>query len=219
MAKVLDKDFNLDKVAMTPEEFTRAVINAKKGDCIVYDEGFTGLSSRASLSEINRLMVGLLMEMRQKNLFIIIVMPTIFLLDRYVVLFRAKGLFHIYTKQGKRGRWTYFNNKNKKLLYILGKKLISYANPKSKFRGRFLNQYTINEEEYRKKKSRALADKSRSTKVESFKYQRDILIYILNKKFNISKAGISEYLEKERVLLDRTTISKIIQGIEVKNEI
>lgn len=216
LAKVLDHNFNLTKVAMTPNEFTKAVIKAKKGDCIVFDEGFTGLSSRASLTEINKLLVALMMEMRQKNLFVIVVMPTIFMLDRYIALFRAKGLFHIYTKNGKRGRWVYFNNKKKKLLYILGKKLFSYSNPRSKFRGRFQNQYMVNEDEYRQKKNKALMEKSRSTKAEVFKFQRDKLLYIINKTFKTSKAKISRLLELEKVKLDRTTISKIVMEIEIE---
>jgi len=91
LAKILDPTFNLSRVCMTPQEFTRAILKAGKGQCVVFDEAFTGLSSRASLTEINRLIVSLMMEMRQKNLFVIIVMPTIFLLDRYVAIFRARG--------------------------------------------------------------------------------------------------------------------------------
>jgi len=216
LAKILDPDFNINKVTMTPNEFTRAVIKANKGDCIVFDEAFTGLSSRASLTEINRVIVSLMMEMRQKNLFIIIVMPTIFLLDRYVALFRARGLFHIYLKNGKRGRWIYFNNKKKKLLYILGKKLFSYSKPKSKFRGRFLDTYTVNEEEYREKKKKALMEKSRSTKAETFKFQRDNLFYILNKKLKINKTNISKHCEGLGFKIDRSTISKIIMEKEIE---
>lgn len=211
LAKVLDPSFCLERVCMIPEEFTKAVIRAKKGECIVFDEAFTGLSSRSSLSEINRLIVSLCMEMRQKNLFIIVVMPTIFMLDRYVALFRAKGLFHIYTKDGKRGRWVYFNNKSKKLLYILGKKLFSYAKPKSKFRGRFSNQYTINEQAYRDKKKEALNKKSRGTRTETYKFQRDILLYLMNKKYNVTQFQIA--LDCKKVggfTLKQSTISEII---------
>ena len=210
LAKVLDPTFCLERVCMTPDDFTKAVIKAKKGEAVVFDEGFTGLSSRASLSEINRLIVSLMMEMRQKNLFVVIVMPTIFLLDRYVALFRAKGLFHIYTKSGTRGRWVYFNNKNKKLLYILGKKLFSYAKPRSKFRGRFRDQYTINEQEYRNKKAEALIKKSRTTRSETYKYQRDLLFWILNKKLNVNQIQISKYCKQLGFNIERNTISEVI---------
>jgi len=210
LAKVLDPSFCIERVAMTPSEFTKAVMRASKGQAIVFDEGFTGLSSRSSLSEINRLIISLCMEMRQKNLFVLIVMPTIFMLDRYIALFRAKGLFHIYTKEGNRGRWVYFNNKSKKLLYIYGKKLFSYAKPRSRFRGRFVDQYVIDELAYRKKKREALIKKSRTTRAETFKYQRDLLFYLMNKKYNISQFQISLDCKTMGFKIERNTISEAI---------
>jgi hypothetical protein len=216
LAKVVDPSFCLERVCMTPNEFTRAVIKAEKGQAVVFDEGFTGLSSRASLTEINRLMVSLMMEMRQKNLFIVVVMPTIFLLDRYVALFRAKGLFHVYMKGGNRGRWIYFNNKSKKQLYIYGKKLFSYSRPKSNFRGRFADQYTVNEEEYRKKKAEALSHKSRSTRAETFKMQRDILFYIMNRKLNMNQEQISRYCKDLGYKVEQNTISEAITTITIQ---
>lgn len=216
LAKAVDPTFNLNRFCMNPQEFTKAILKAEKGQAVVFDEGFTGLSSRASLTEINRLLVSLMMEMRQKNLFVIVVMPTLFLLDRYVALFRAKGLFHIYTKDGKRGRWVYFNNKSKKLLYIYGKKLFSYSKPKSRFRGRFTDQYVVNEAEYRNKKSKALSSKSRHTRAEIFKRQRDLLFYILNKDLNINHVQISKYCKKMGFEIDRSTISEILTELTIE---
>lgn len=210
LAKVLDPTFDLSRVCMSPDEFTKAIIRAKHGQAVVFDEGFTGLSSRASLSEVNRLIVSLMMEMRQKNLVVIIVMPTIFLLDKYVALFRAKGLFHVYTKEGKRGRWVYFNNKNKKLLYILGKKLFSYSKPRSRFRGRFRDQYTVPEQEYRDKKREALIKKSRTTRAETYKYQRDLLFYLIHKKYNVPQFQISLDCKKLGFKIKQNTISEVI---------
>lgn len=211
LAKVLDPTFCLERACMTPKEFTKAILKAKKGECVVFDEAFTGLSSRASLTEINKLLVSLMMEMRQKNLFVIIVMPTIFLLDRYVALFRAKGLFHIYLKRGQRGRWVYFNNKKKKLLYLKGKKLYNYGEPKSKFRGRFLDQYTINEQEYREKKAKALLDKSRGTKAETYKAQRDTLFWVLADKLKKNYSQIARLCKEGNYKVDRTTVYDAVQ--------
>ena len=210
LAKILDPTFNLDRVCMSPQEFTKAVMRAKKGQAIIFDEAFPGLSSRASLTEKNRLLVGLMMEMRQKNLFIIIVMPTIFLLDRYVALFRARGLFHIYLKNGKRGQWMFFNNKKKKLLYLIGKKMFNYGVPKTNFRGRFQDQYTVNEEKYREKKGDALKNKSRVTRSAAYKYQRDLLLWLFNKKLGKNNTQISKLCKEWGFKIERNTISEII---------
>ena len=80
LAKYVDNSFNLSRVVFNADAFKEAVYKAEKGQCIVYDEAFTGLSSRSSLSGINRALVSLMMQMRQKNLFIIVVLPTFFLL-------------------------------------------------------------------------------------------------------------------------------------------
>ncbi len=214
LAKVLDPNFNVSRMAMTPDEFTKCIIKAKKGQCVIFDEAFTGFSSRASLTEINRLLVSLMMEMRSKNLAVIIVMPTYFLLDKYVALFRARGLFHIYLKKGKRGRWCYFNNRKKKLLYLKGKKLYSYKEPRSNFRGRFYDTYTINEEEYRAKKGEALIKKSRSTKSETFKFQRDVLFWILHNQLKYSYTKIARICKENDYKVDRTTIYDAIMQKE-----
>ncbi len=210
IAKVLDPSFNLSRVCMTPEEFTKAIIKAKKGQCVIFDEAFTGLSSRSSLAEVNRIIVSLMMEMRQKNLFVIIVMPSIFLLDKYVALWRAKGLFHVYMREGKRGRWVYFNNKKKKLLYLIGRKLYDYSKPRSKFRGRFRDQYTVNEGEYREKKTFALKKKSRLTKATVYLEQRNCLFWILHKEVGKNHTHIVKLCKKWGYSIDRSSISKII---------
>jgi len=217
LAKLLDPSFNIDRMCMSPKEFTKAVLSAKKGQCVVFDEAFTGLSSRASLTEINKLLVSLMMEMRQKNLYVIIVMPTFFLLDRYVALFRARGLIHVYLKNGKRGRWVYFNNKKKKLLYLQGKKLFNYSKPKSKFRGRFYDNYTIDEALYREKKAKALMEKSRSTKAETFRIQRDKLLFGYKQKMKLNDTQLFHFCKKECNLnLSRRRISEIMLEIEKK---
>jgi len=214
VAKVIDPTFDIQSVCMTPEAFRNAVLTAKKGQAIIYDEAFTGLSSRASLSEINKLLVELMMEMGQKNLFILIVMPTFFMLEKYVALFRATGLFHVYLKRGQRGRWVFFNKKRKKLLYLNGKKLFDYSYPRSNFKGRFLNTYVIDEGVYREKKRLSLSSKSRNTRVETIRRQRDILFYILNKKFNQSQNELSILCKDFKFKIDRSTISDSIHNIE-----
>jgi len=210
LAKKLDPNFCLDRVCFDAEEFTKAVIKAKKGQCIIYDEAFTGLSSRGSLSEVNRLLVSLMMEMGQKNLFIIIVMPTFFLLDKYVAIWRARGLFHVYTKGGKRGYWLFFNRKTKKLLYLLGKKLYDYSKPKSNFRGRFYDQYVINEKEYREKKGGAMNRKSRVTKAVKYMNQRNNLFWMLYDKYKVNQTNISKICKEYDIIIERRMINEII---------
>jgi len=108
LASVLDPNFNIDKICFNAEEFMKAIRDKNRiaGDCIVLDEAFSGLNSRQSLSKINRAVVGLATEMRQLNLFVIIVLPSFFDLDRYFALWRCRALFHVYlNKKGNRGQY------------------------------------------------------------------------------------------------------------------
>ena len=211
IAKTLDPNFNIDQVAFTPAEFISLVVNAKKHQCIVFDEAFTGLSSRSALSEVNQLLVSLMMEMRQKNLFIILIMPTFFMLDKYCVLHRTKGLFHVYIKQGRRGYWNFYNRKRMKMLYLKGKKYYEYVHSKPIIFGRFLDQYTIDEDAYKEKKHNALRVKKRKTKAESYKIQRDLILYGIYDQFlkrNVS--ALARFSKKWDVGLARRTLNDIV---------
>ena len=124
---------------------------------MLYDEAFTGLNARAAMSIINRTLVKMLAEIRQKRLFVCIVMPTFFDLDRYVALWRSRALIHVYIgKNFQRGFFMFFNMERKKNLYVLGKKYYSYHKPPCNFKGRFYNTYVIDEQEYRKRKKDSL---------------------------------------------------------------
>ena len=199
---------------MTPMEFRKAIHEAKKGQAVIYDEAFTGLSSKGSLTEINKILVEQMMEMGAKNLLVILILPTIFLLEKYAALFRAKGLFHVYKRKGKRGYWRYYNRKKKKLLYLLGKKLLDYSKPHVRFRGRFLKLYTVDETEYRAKKDYALQHKDRKTKSERIMSQRNSIFWYMNKKLNINQTRIAKICNELDIKLDRTSINEIIRRKE-----
>ena len=163
MAYFCDDTFNIERICFTPKDFRKVIMASSKYQSIVYDEAYTGLSSRASMSLINRTLISMLAEIRQRNLFVFIVMPCFFDLDKYVALWRSRALIHVYTgKNFQRGFFSFYNMEKKKSLYINGKKFYIYNNPKPNFRGRFTNVYTVNENEYRKKKRITLIDREKA---------------------------------------------------------
>lgn len=215
----LKRRYDISNVCMTPSEFRKKVETSKRNEVVIYDEAHRGMGSRRAISEINNILVDLMMEMGQRNLFVIICLPTFFMLDKYPALFRARGLFHIYKKKSQKGFWCYFNEKNKLRLYILGKKLLNYNCMKwPKFRGRFYNQYIVNEKKYRLKKGIAFREKPRYTRAETYKNQRDILFYLINRKFNISQKKISELCKDLDFEIERNTISDLINKKETEFE-
>lgn len=210
----LKSEYNLSCIGMTPEEFRNKIITAKPKSVVIYDEAHRGMASSRTLSEINNILKDLMMEMGQKNLFVIIILPTFFMLDKYAALFRSKGVFHIYERRGQRGYWVYFNEKNKLKLYRLGKKEFDYNCIKwPRFRGRFYNQYAINEEEYREKKRKSFADKPRITKAEVYKAQRDTLFWIIINKLDVNYPKITRLCKESYYNIGRKTIYDAVTSV------
>lgn len=163
-AYVCDPSFNLDRVVFTPKDFRKAILESKPYQAIVYDEAYTGLSSRSTMSLINRTLISMLAEIRQKNLFLFIVMPCFFDLDKYVALWRSRALIHVYFgKDFERGHFTFYNVDLKKELYMIGKKFYSYYKPKANFYGRFVGFYCVDESKYRLKKKDSLIAREKAT--------------------------------------------------------
>lgn len=165
-----DPTLTVERITFTPKEFKEQIMKAKKYQAIIYDEAYTGLSSRATMSMINRTLITMLAEIRQKNLFVFVVMPTFFDIDKYVALWRSRGLIHVYTgNKFKRGFFAFFNVDKKKSLYIQGKKWYSYGKPRANYIGRFTNHYTVDEKEYKKKKRDSLLLREKETAEKELK--------------------------------------------------
>ena len=157
LAYYLDHTFGLDNIAFTPDQFKKKVIEAKRYQAIVFDEAFSGLYSRNAMTYINIQLISMLAEIRQKNLFIFIVLPTFFDLDRYVAIWRSIALIHVYLTEGfTRGSFLFFGSNKKKDLYMKGYKTYNYRAEKSNFYGQFRKYWVINKKEYEKLKLKNL---------------------------------------------------------------
>jgi hypothetical protein len=163
----VDPDKNLlDRYAFSPGQFRKAILVAKPYQAVIYDEAHSGLNARAAMSMINRSLVSMLTEIRQKNLFVFVILPTFFDLDKYVALWRSRLLIHVYTsKNMQRGFFSFYNASSKKMLYMKGKKLYKYGVQKPNFIGRFTNYYPLDEVEYRKRKRDALHSREKAQEV------------------------------------------------------
>jgi len=227
IGKYVDRTLDLSRVVFDAESFRNAIFKAKKGQCIIFDEAFSGLSSRAALSGINKALVGLMMQMRQKNLFVIMVLPTFFMLDKYAAIFRAKALIHVYENKGIRGYFRLYNYKLKKILYLMGKKDYSYSHKfvRTRFTGRFYGKFALGgdkeEKEYRKKKEEALEATERNpmtTKQIRYRNQRDIVIYLLRKASKMTYREMETFLQDYDFDMSYSQIAKICGSFGDKEE-
>lgn len=220
LAKYVDPTFDLDRVCFSAEEFKDAILKANKFQAVIFDEAYSGLGSASALSKTNKMLKALMTEMGQKNLFVIIVLPSFYLLEKYPALWRTRVLFHVFkNRTGKKGFFRLFNNKKKKILYIRGKKDYDYniKKAKSKFRGRFYNNYVVDEASYRRKKDKKLKEsyqKDEEPKKNKYLEQRNKLIYLLHKKYKLTLSKLSDLLQQEGIHLKKAIIGKIIQDFE-----
>ena len=222
-AKYIDPSFNLSRVCFTPDEFLHAIRTAKKGQVVVFDEAFRGLSSKASQSKVNKKIVQALMEMGQRNLVVFIVLPTFFLLEMYAAVLRSNALFHVYKdKRGDR-RFRIYNFNQKSILYQVGKKKgFSYKIPRVKLRGRFFNKYAIEEAGYRAKKDKSFTQTEQSKEEEEGRISLERKVAIVNwfmifkAVYKKSQEDFCNGLRSVGMNFDQSNLSKIVTEVRKK---
>lgn len=226
-AKILDPNFTLDNIVFTSDAFITKIRDPKtrKGSCIVLDEAFNAANSRSSLTEVNRSMIALATEMRQRNLFVLLVLPSFFDLDRYFALWRCRALFHVYFTENDDGeeerRYVAFDKTTKKLLYLSGKKTYNYTYPKSPFPpATFFNQYTVPEEEYRSKKAEAFKKRTVSNQARNWLLQRNVLIKYIIKTEGLNQIQINDIFKINNVQpLGQQAVSLILKELAGEGEL
>lgn len=220
IASYLDPNFNLDNIVFTSEDFIKKIKDprTKKGSCIILDEAFNAINSRSSMSEVNRSMGAIATEMRQKNLFILIVLPSYFDLDKQFAIHRASSLIHVYLKDNvERGQYLIFPRSKKLYLYLNGKKTYNYSKPKSPFPPcKFSNHYTVDEEEYRKKKGDAFKKRTVSNQARNWLNQRNAYIKYIKQTIDMSQEELGKIPTNFGVVpVGQRHISRILQEMGV----
>lgn len=191
----LDPNFSLDNIVFNSDDFLKILKDPKtrKGTCIILDEAFSSANNRASLTEVNRAMIGVSTEVRQKNLFVLIVLPSFFDLDKYFALWRCRALIHVYFTPEEDRHYVVFPKEQKKFLYLNGKKTYSYTKPKSPFPPfTFPNFYTVDELEYRNKKARAFQKRTISNQARNWLMQRNAYIKYILETMGIAQDDIAK---------------------------
>jgi hypothetical protein len=202
VAYFLDPTFTVERMTIGLKEFEEAIQKAKPHTAVVGDEMMRLLNSRSAMTNVNKRIVELLAECRQKNLYIILVMPSFFDMDKYGALWRTTALIHVYTgNEMKRGFFSFFDYDKKKRLYLhpQGKKYYNYKCVKPNFIGRFSNVYVIDEVGYRKKKADSLKrdkedDKDSPTARDNKERLAKLIIY-LHDKIKMTYAQIGNLID------------------------
>lgn len=157
IAKYVDPNFDSHNLYYDGDEYIKGCIYAGKYSAVVYDEAYRDWSSTRVMSSMSHRLNAMMMEIRQNNLFHIIVLPSFFDLNKTMAIFGSDSLIHVCRRSGNRiGGFKYFHRPLKKYLYIQGKKFYNYAAAKRLIRGTFGPKMPINEEAYLVKKKEML---------------------------------------------------------------
>tara|TARA_Y100000310_G_scaffold315737_1_gene366616 strand:+ start:4023 stop:4838 length:816 start_codon:yes stop_codon:yes gene_type:complete len=147
------EEFSVKNICFSGEEFRKRCQEVPQYSAVIFDESFRGLSSRGTMSKQNKNLVRMLNEVRQRNLYIILVIPSFFELDRYPAIHRSQALYHVKVdKNSKRGFFLAYGVDRKKTLYLFGKKGYNYYAAKQNYYGNYPKHYCVNENEYKKRK-------------------------------------------------------------------
>ena len=189
-AAYYDKGYNIDRCVFTPQQFMEAVDEAEPFEAIVYDEAQDAMES-TNKDKTARMIKSKLTRIRKKQLFIFIVAPDFWRINKYLFIHRSRAFIRIYSNELERGYFEYYNRERKHQLKIRGQKNEQLIVPPN-FRGRFTNWRVLNEEEYEAKKDAATREVQEDTSKEEKKYN-EVLERIINSE-NLTRAEQAELL-------------------------
>lgn len=194
LALYYDPEFNLDKYVYSIEQFDAAVDSAAPYSCILWDE-----SDEIDSSNMRKILVAIkrkFKRIRSKNLFIWLVTPTFFDLNKYFVMHRVQCLVRVYAKGVTRGSFMFYTKRKLQLLYIKGYKEWNLNAVKSDFFGSFTKKpkgFPIQQEDIQKKKddsTSSIFENMGKTKREMMQEYRvvcvDRLYKWLKRRYNIT---------------------------------
>jgi ABC-type dipeptide/oligopeptide/nickel transport system ATPase component len=99
IARVISGTMTIEKIAFDKLEFIKAVLDSNK-EVIIADEGIAIFFGRAAMTKEGRLMAELMAQIRQKNLFVLILVPDILSIDS-MILSQASWVGYVYESRHK----------------------------------------------------------------------------------------------------------------------
>jgi len=182
---------------------------------LVYDEAGADLEGRKAMQQQTQDVIDYYRECGQYNMLNILVLPEFFDLPKGIALSRSIFLIDVYYTADDEGIFTrgffnFFSKRQKKWLYLLGKKDLNYYAAKFDFNGKFGNFYQVDEKEYRQAKQEALVRRE-SKRRNKFQMQRDACWFLLTTEFGMSQTKLGERMENlTGIFVPHNTISDAI---------
>lgn len=181
ICKYLDPTFDVDRICFTAKDFKEKTSTGVKGQAFMLDESFADMNSSLSKDPEFVSIINHLQLIRQKHLFLILVLPDFFSLQKTVAIFRSSHLFVVYSDSYERGSYAVFDRGAKRELYIRGKQFINYQAWKPNYRSNYSDGWFIDYDTYEARKNQHLQEQAQvKEKGAKASFQRNMLTYLIN---------------------------------------
>lgn len=169
--------FNIENIFFDHRDMLKEAVTRPKYSVVLYDEAREGLASQKASTQFQQDLIQYFNECGQLRNFYFLCLPDFFDLREYMAVARAYCLVNVYMREElletdliglgktniikmKRGFFQFYNKKAKNLMFDIfrttRKKDYSFVKPSFPV-GQFMNEYAVDEEQYRKMKADALA--------------------------------------------------------------
>lgn len=213
--------FGIKNVVYTADQFFEAVDTQPNKTVILWDEFVLGGLSTDAMSKIQKAIISKAVTMRKKQMFVLLLIPYVFLLRRYFAIARTRFMIHVDSPDGiSRGHFKYYGYRQKKELFLRGFKSWDYDVARYDFKGNFKTDIAMehnlffDNNEYDKKKEKAIlsaSEEKASPMLELAREQRNKFFLMLLGQY--SQAEISKVTR-----INQSQCSKIYSGIKGKEE-
>lgn len=230
-------DFTIDDIYFDNKEMMEKAQEKPPYSINLYDEGREGLAANKAFSQVQKDLIDFFTECGQLNQIFVVVAPDFFDLKEYMAVARSEVLLNVYRKETPvkidlfkdgtkypvirfdRGYFEFFSRARKRNLFDKSQstRRKSYALVQHNFRGRFTNQYPIDETAYRQKKKEALArfkerhEKEKEPARRKSDDLRDALIFDWKAK-GMNNTEIAKKFKREFDFdIDRSYVSQILK--------
>lgn len=144
IATEVDPKFTVDQIVFDIPSLYKQVYSLEKGQCVIIDEGATSFFSRDAMSTDVKEGVKLLTVMGERNLFVILCVPSFHLIDKYIRENRVSALIKVVSR-GK--MWLYSRQALKAIFKNERSHRFSWGSPSMqdsfpKFTGEMWDKYT-----------------------------------------------------------------------------
>jgi len=209
----LNLEFTTKNIVFNYKDLIERAFELPKYSCLILDEGDDMAEHYAS--KVSQELRKFFRKSGQLNLFIIIIMPDFFELKNNYALLRTNFLIDVkFEGEFERGFFEFYSFKQKKWLYIKGKKYRDWTVVPCSFKGRFIGFYTVNKEEYLKAKEEDLKkwdkeEKGESKIISNLKKRVNILLKFVTKVLG-SHQKVADYMRENGDDIGRSRITQML---------